>query len=218
MRILLVEDESALARAVVEHMEAQHHVCDWFTLLDDALAAVRSVQYDMVLLDLHLPDGDGLSLLARIRALPGYVSVIIMTARDKISDRIKGLNMGADDYVIKPYDLDEISARIGTVSRRQLENASARIVLDDLEFDLASRQVIRNGAPVTLTATEWSLIECLLRRKTSVVPKSTLEEALYAFGKEVESNAIEAHVSRLRTKLGRKVIVTHRGLGYSLAS
>ncbi|MCB2134378.1 MAG: response regulator transcription factor [Rhodobacteraceae bacterium] len=216
MRILLVEDEASLAQAVLEHLQAEHHLTDWFATLDEARAAILTLDYDMVLLDLKLPDGDGLDLLQTLRRQPAYTPVIIMTARDKVSDRIKGLNLGADDYVIKPFDLNELSARINTVARRRLDNASNTIRHGDLEFSLAEHRVHRGGAPVPLTATEWSLMECLLRRSGAVVSKTVLEEALYAFGKEVESNSIEAHISRLRTKLGRDSIVTHRGLGYSI--
>lgn len=217
MRILLVEDEEALARAVIEHLEAEAQVVDWFASLEDAVSAARAVAYDMILLDLQLPDGDGLDLLTHLRGRAHRACVIIMTARDKISDRIKGLNAGADDYVIKPFDLDELSARINTVSRRLLADASQLIQVRDLEFDLFEHRSRRAGVDIALTAKEWSLMECLLRRKSGIVPKAVLEEALYAFGKEIESNSIEAHVSRLRAKLGKDVIVTHRGLGYGLA-
>lgn len=218
MRILLVEDEASLARAVLEHLEAEAQVVDWLSSLEDAVSAVRAVAYDMILLDLQLPDGDGLELLTHLRDRAHRACVIIMTARDKISDRIKGLNAGADDYVIKPFDLDELSARINTVSRRRLADASPLIRIRDLEFDLVQHRSRRAGVDIALTAKEWSLMECLLRRKYGIVSKAVLEEALYAFGKEIESNSIEAHVSRLRAKLGKDVIVTHRGLGYGLAS
>lgn len=216
MRILLVEDEASLAKAVVEHLKSEQHMPDWFGTFEDAQSAMQTLHYDLVLLDLHLPDGDGLDLLRKLRARARYTSVIIMTARDKISDRILGLNLGADDYVIKPFDLHELSARIATVSRRQMDAASDAIRSGDLEFNLAKRSTLRNGEPVLLTATEWALVECLLRRKGNVVSKTALEEAIYCFGKEVESNSIEAHISRLRSKLGKDSIVTHRGLGYSL--
>jgi two-component system OmpR family response regulator len=217
MRILLIEDEPSLASAVVEHLVEGFNVCDWFQTVDEALSAVRTLDYDLILLDLQLPDGDGMSVLKHVRLMARYTPVIILSARDKVSDRIKGLDLGADDYVIKPFDLQELSARVATVTRRQLENASDIVTLGPLKFDLKRRTTTRDGVPVSLTPTEWWLMECLLRRSSVVVPKAQLEETLYAFGKEVESNSIEAHVSRLRAKLGRNVIATHRGLGYSIA-
>ncbi|MCL4171300.1 UNVERIFIED_CONTAM: hypothetical protein GTU68_019330 [Idotea baltica] len=156
-------------------------------------------------------------LLKMLRAMPIYTPVIIVTARDKISERIAGLNMGADDYIIKPYDLSELSARIETVSRRPRENASQLVQIGDMEFDLARHQVSKPGETIVLTAREWSIMECLLRRPNTVVSRSRLEEIAYSLDTEIDSNAIEAHISRLRTKLGKSAIVTHRGLGYSLA-
>lgn len=217
MRILLIEDEAALARAVEEHLISEANVCDWFQTVDEALSAVRTLSYDLILLDLQLPDGDGITVLKKVRTMAQYTPVIILSARDKVSDRIKGLELGADDYVIKPFDLQELSARIATVTRRQFENASNILKVGAWEFDMKLRQTTRDGVPVALTPTEWGVMECLLRRANVIVPKSQLEESLYAFGKEVESNSIEAHVSRLRSKLGQNVIVTHRGLGYSIA-
>lgn len=216
MRILLIEDEPSLARAVEEHLVCEANICDWFQTVDEAFAAVRTISYDLILLDLQLPDGDGMTVLKQVRTMTRYTPVIILSARDKVSDRIKGLDLGADDYVIKPFDLQELSARIATVTRRQFENASDILKIGSLEFDLKRRKTTRDGVAVSLTATEWSLMECLLRRPEIIVPKSQLEETLYAFGKEIGSNSIEVHVSRLRAKLGRDVIVTHRGLGYSI--
>ena len=217
MHILLVEDEAPLARAVAEQMTAERHVCDWYPTLDEAMSAVMTCRYDLVLLDLQLPDGNGLELLTRLRAARTYTPVIILSARDKISDRIKGLNLGADDYLVKPFDLAELSARVVTVTRRQFENASQTVRIGELSFDLGQRQTTRAGTKVTLTPTEWSLLELLLRRTDAIVPRASLEQSLYAAGREVESNSIEAHVSRLRAKLGRDLIRTHRGLGYSIA-
>lgn len=216
MRILLIEDEPSLARPVEEHVVLENNICDWFQTVDEAFAAVRTISYDLILLDLQLPDGDGMTVLKQVRTMARYTPIIILSARDKVSDRIKGLELGADDYVIKPFDLQELSARIATVTRRQFENASDILKFGSLEFDLKRRTTTRNGVAVSLTPTEWSLMECLLRRSEIIVPKSQLEETLYAFGKEIESNSIEVHVSRLRAKLGRDVIVTHRGLGYSI--
>ena len=216
MRILLIEDEKDLAAPVIEHLKADQNVVDWFETVSDGDTAAFGVPYDVILLDLQLPDGDGLDLLKTLRTRNLRTPIIILTARDKVSDRIKGLNQGADDYVIKPYDLSELTARINTVCRRSSERAAEIVSLADIEVNMAEHSVERAGAPVKLTAKEWGVFECLLLRRTKIVPKDTLEQALYAFGDEVESNAIEAHISRLRGKLGTELIVTHRGLGYRL--
>ena len=216
MRILLIEDEKDLAAPVIEHLKADQNVFDWFETVSDGDTAAFGVPYDVILLDLQLPDGDGLDLLKTLRTRNLRTPIIILTARDKVSDRIKGLNQGADDYVIKPYDLSELTARINTVCRRSSERAAEIVSLADIEVNMAEHSVARAGAPVKLTAKEWGVFECLLLRRTKIVPKDTLEQALYAFGDEVESNAIEAHISRLRGKLGKELIVTHRGLGYRL--
>ncbi len=216
MRILLIEDEAGLARPLREHLEADRHIVEWFTTLDEARSAVATLEYDVVLLDLQLPDGDGLTFLSTLRDQHIRTPVIILTARDKVSDRIDGLNRGADDYVIKPFDLDEVKARIHTVCRRSADQMTQTTVVRDLSIRFDDHSVTRAGAPVRLTAKEWSVLEVLLRRKSKIVPKESLEAAVYAFGDEVESNAIEAHISRLRAKLGKDLIVTHRGIGYML--
>jgi two-component system, OmpR family, response regulator len=218
MRILLIEDEKALARPLKEHLEADHNIVEWFCTLDEADAALRTLEYDVVLLDLHLPDGDGLVFLSELRAKALRTPILILTARDKISDRIDGLNRGADDYVIKPFDLDEVKARIHTVCRRSANQIAQTVHLRDLVVNLSDHTVTRAAEPVRLTAKEWGVFETLLRRKSQIVPKESLEAAIYAYGEEVESNALEAHISRLRTKLGKDLIVTHRGMGYALTS
>tara|TARA_R110000764_G_scaffold126002_5_gene213508 strand:- start:11916 stop:12572 length:657 start_codon:yes stop_codon:yes gene_type:complete len=216
MRILLIEDEAALARPLKEHLEADLNMVEWFPTLDEADAAIRTTEYDVVLLDLQLPDGDGLTFLSTVRDRALRTPIIILTARDKVSDRIDGLNRGADDYVIKPFDLDEVKARIHTVCRRSADQIAQTVQIRDLWINLSDHSVTRNGQLVRLTAKEWGLFEVLLRRKSQIVPKDSLETAIYAYGEEIESNALEAHISRLRTKLGKDLITTHRGLGYTL--
>lgn len=216
MRILLIEDEADLAAPVIDHLKADQNVVDWFSTLSDGDSAARDIEYNVILLDLQLPDGDGLALLKSVRSRNQHTPIIILTARDKISDRIKGLNEGADDYVIKPFDLDELTARINTVCRRTSERSSQIVSIGDISVDLNAHSVSRGGENIRLTAKEWGVFECLITRRSKIVPKETLELSLYAFGDEIESNAIEAHVSRLRGKLGKELIITHRGLGYRL--
>jgi two-component system OmpR family response regulator len=217
MRILLIEDDEALGGAVREQIAADGHAVDWLARLEPAEAAARGTAYDLVLLDLALPDGQGLDFLRDRRAAGDVTPVIILTARDRISERIAGLNAGADDYLVKPFDLSELSARIAAVARRYAGNPNPLLVHGDLEVDLAGHVVTRAGRRIDLTAREWALLEALLQRPGAILSRAQLEDRLYAFGDEVESNTIEVHVSRLRKKLGRAAIETVRGLGYRLA-
>lgn len=216
MRVLLVEDDPGLGAAVRDHVAAEGHTVDWARRLDEAEDHVRTVSYDLILLDLMMPDGRGLEFLRARRAAADATPVIILTALDRISDRIAGLNAGADDYLVKPFDLSELSARLKAVARRYSGNANPLIVVGDLKIDIAARAVTRNGQPVPLTAREWVLFETFLQRPGALLSKEQLEEGLYSFDAEVESNTIEVHVSKLRKKLGRDVIETVRGIGYRL--
>ncbi|MBO6946890.1 MAG: response regulator transcription factor [Rhodospirillales bacterium] len=214
MRILLIEDDAALGHAILDHVSANGHAVDWVTTLGDADAGARAVNYDLILLDLMLPDGRGLDFLRQRRNAGDATSVIILTARDRISERIEGLNAGADDYLVKPFDLSELTARIAAVARRYTGNPNPLVALADLEIDLAGRTVLRNGKAVELTAREWRLFETLLQHPGAVLSKGQLEEHLYDFDASFESNTIEVHISRLRKKLGRDIIETVRGIGY----
>ena len=217
MRILLVEDDRVIAGAVREQAESEGHSVDHAARLDAANDALAAAHYDLILLDLMLPDGRGLPFLRSLRSKGSATPVIIMTALDQVSDRIEGLNAGADDYLVKPFDLSELSARIGAVSRRYAGNPKPRIDLGDLSIDIAARHLTRAGKAVALTAREWVLLEAFLAKPGQLLSKGVLEERLYSFDAEVESNTIEVHISRLRKKLGADVIVTERGLGYRLA-
>ena len=217
MRILLIEDEPSLGQAVREHVAATGHAVDHVLRLDDARAALRGVDYGLILLDLHLPDGLGIELLKSLRSAGDQRPVIILTARDQIRDRIEGLNAGADDYLVKPFDLDELTARVAAVARRVSGNATPVIRLGKIEIDQSGREVKREGRRIDLTGREWAVLDRLLSSRNRIVAKEQIEEALYPFGAEIESNAIEVHVSRLRKKLGRELIETVRGIGYRLA-
>ncbi len=216
MRILLIEDDAALGGAVQDQVAADGHAVDWMRSLADAEDSFRTVAYDLVLLDLILPDGRGLDFLGARRRAGDTTPVIILTARDQISDRIAGLNAGADDYLVKPFDLSELTARIAAVARRYTGNPNPLVTVGDIEVDLGARAVYRDGRSVGLTAREWALFEALVQRPGAILSKAQLEDRLYAFDSDVESNTIEVHVSRMRKKLGRQAIETVRGMGYRL--
>jgi len=218
MRVLLIEDDAVLGAGVRDQIKAEGHSVDWVLRLDEAGDYLASASYDLVLLDLMLPDGHGLPFLRQLRERGDVTPVIILTALDQISDRIKGLNAGADDYMVKPFDLSELSARLAAVARRYSGNPNPLITIGDLHVDLAAKSVRRNGKPVQLTAREWVLFEAFIQRPGQLLSKSHLEERLYAFDTEVESNTIEVHISRLRKKLNKGTIETVRGMGYRLGA
>jgi two-component system, OmpR family, response regulator len=216
VRILLIEDDRVIATALIAQGVGEGHSVDWAARLDEASDALATTSFDLILLDLMLPDGPGLPFLRALRAKGSQTPVIIMTALDQVSDRIEGLNAEADDYLVKPFDLSERSARIGAVARRYSGNPNPLIALGELFIDLADRRVTRSRHTIPLTAREWVLFEAFLQKPGQLLSKPQLEERLYSFDAEVESNAIEVHVSRLRKKLGAQVILTERGLGYWL--
>jgi two-component system OmpR family response regulator len=218
MRILLIEDDPMLGGALGDHLDADGHAVDWVRRLDDAAAARQTVPYDVILLDLGLPDGRGLDFLKHLRRRGDATPVIILTAMDQLSTRIEGLNAGADDYLVKPFDLSELTARLGAVARRYAGNPNPLLVLGPLEVDQAHRTATVEGRLLDLTAREWAVLERLCQHPGVLVSRPQLEEALYAFGAEIESNAVEVYVSRLRKKLGVDLIRTVRGLGYRLAA
>ncbi len=217
MRILLVEDDTALADAVCSYLMAKAFVVDVAPGLAEARSALAAVQYAAVLLDLHLGDGDGLSLLPTVRALRDRPIVIVLTARDQVTDRIRGLDAGADDYLIKPYDPAELLARLRAVERRRSASSSPVLKLGGLEIDLGRDMVRKDGFPITLTQKEWALLRVMATRPERIHTRENLADALYGFGDEADSNTLEVFISRLRRKLGRSHIQTLRGLGYRLS-
>lgn len=218
MRVLLVEDDTILGAAVRDQIVADGHSVDWVTRLDAATDHVNSATYDLILLDLMLPDGRGINFLRDLRTKGDVTPVIVLTALDQISDRIEGLNAGGDDYMVKPFDLSELSARLNAVARRYSGNPNPLVRIGDLQIDLAARSITRAGKSLALTAREWALFEAFVQRPGQLLSKAQLEERLYSFSDEVESNTIEVHVSRLRKKLGHDIIETIRGMGYRLGS
>lgn len=216
MRVLLIEDDNVLGGAVADQIRADGHGVDRAARLADAQDALDAQPFDLILLDLMLPDGRGIPFLKALRARGDVTPVIILTALDQVSDRIAGLQAGADDYLVKPFDLAELSARIGAVSRRYAGNPNPLVELGDIQIDLGGRVVTQAGRLVALTAREWALLEAFVSRPTQLFTKAQLEELLYSFDASVGSNTIEVHVSHLRKKLGKGLIVTERGMGYRL--
>jgi two-component system OmpR family response regulator len=216
VRILLIEDDYVLGEAMRDQVSADGHGVDWMQRLDDARAALTTVTYGLILLDLNLPDGRGLDLLRQLRREGNPVPVIITTAQDQIAIRIDGLNAGADDYLVKPFDLNEMSARVSAVARRYAGIAAPQLTVGAASINLATKSVTIGGKAISLTAREWAVLERLLGRRGGIVTKSEIEDSLYPFGAEVEGNAVEVYVSRLRKKLGPDVITTVRGMGYRI--
>ena len=217
MRILIVEDEYDLGVAVQERVGLDGHAVDWFTTLEDARAAMATVDYDFMLLDLGLPDGSGRDLLREVRRTSSDIAILITTAEDQISDRIAGLSEGADDYIVKPYDLNELVARIAAVARRYASpRRQAHCRVGEITIDRENRSVSRDGERLDLTAREWSIMELLSRSPGRIYSRQQIDTVLYALDREVDSNTVEVFISRLRRKLGNNVIRTIRGRGYCL--
>ncbi|MGV6876050.1 response regulator [Pseudochelatococcus sp. B33] len=220
MRILLVEDETEFAKALRGALERDRFVVDWVTSLSLASEASRSGVHELVLLDRTLPDGDGLSLIPQLRIDTPGVPIIVLSARGELTDRVAGLDDGADDYLVKPFDLEEMLARIRAVQRRPNELASDEIVIGDLVFDMAYGEARVRGLRLDLQRREVTVLTALMRRRGRVVLRETLEEAVYGFDDLIQSNTLDSHISRLRRKLGDAIagveIHTVRGVGYLL--
>jgi len=216
MRILLVEDDTMIGAAVKQGLVQANYATDWAQDADEADIALEAEHYDVVLLDLGLPDRSGLEVLKTLRRAGNDATVVILTARDAVSDRIAGLDAGADDYLVKPFDLDELYARIRAVQRRRQGRADPLLVHGDLSLNPATRECRWQGRAITLSAKEFILLEALMERPAAVLSRSQLAEQLYGWGEEIESNAVEVHIYNLRKKLDSKVIRTVRGVGYML--
>jgi DNA-binding response OmpR family regulator len=216
MRILLVEDDTSLGDTILAWLRLDGHAVDWVRRGDSAQSALMTHRYDCVLLDRGLPGLSGDALLAALRAGGNRVPVILITAFNALADRVEGLDLGADDYLVKPFELEEMSARIRAAVRRGASRASNALVHAGIALDLETRQASLHGEPVALTAREYNVLDALLLRKNSIVTRAQIEESLYGWGEEVESNAIEVYIHNLRRKFGSDSIVTVRGLGYRL--
>jgi two-component system response regulator QseB len=217
MRLLLVEDDSMIGEAARQGLRHEGHTVDWVRDGREAEASVASTAYDLVLLDLGIPRKDGLAVLKGWRARGENVPVLIITARDNVSDRIGGLDAGADDYLVKPFDLDELSARVRAVLRRKAGRAASVMKLGDLEIDTSAKRVKWKGEDVSLSAREYALLEALADRPGAYLTRAQLEERLYGWDEEIASNAVEVHIHGLRRKLDAALIRNVRGMGYTLA-
>ena len=216
MRILLAEDDTSLGETIQAWLRLDQHAVDWVRRGDLAHTSLATHHYDCVLLDRGLPGMSGDALLASLRAKGNAVPVILITAFIALADRVEGLDLGADDYLVKPFELEEMSARIRAAVRRGASQASNVLAHAGIALDIETRQASLHGEPVALTAREHHVLLALLQRRNSIVTRAQIEESLYGWGEEVESNAIEVYIHNLRKKFGSDSIVTVRGLGYRL--
>jgi len=216
MRILVVEDDPVLSDGLRVGLSLFGATLDTVSSSADGRAALALTEFDALVLDLMLPDGSGLDLLRELRAGGDRTPVLLLTALDEVADRIKGLDAGADDYLGKPFDLDELGARVRAISRRQSGRATPLLSCSGIVLDPAQISVTKNGESVSLSRREFAVLAALMDRPGTIRSKDKLEERLYGWQEEIESNTVEVHVHNLRAKLGRQVIETVRGLGYRM--
>ncbi|OGU21575.1 MAG: DNA-binding response regulator, partial [Hydrogenophilales bacterium RIFOXYD1_FULL_62_11] len=214
MRILLVEDDRMLGDGLQAGLTQAGYAVDWLRDGEAAVAALSTESFAAVVLDLGLPKRDGLSVLQWLRGRHDATPVLILTARDQLEDKVRGLDLGADDYVLKPFDLDEIAARLRALVRRAHGRPEPVLSLGEVELDPAARSVTSAGVAVELTPREFDLLQLLLENSGRVLTRRALEEQLYTWNDAVDSNALEVHIHHLRKKLGNELIRTVRGVGY----
>jgi DNA-binding response OmpR family regulator len=214
MRVLLVEDDAMIAQGLQTALRQGGFAVDWVRDGGSAAAALQTSVFDVVLLDLGLPQRDGIDVLRELRRRGDTTPVIILTARDEKQQRIAGLDAGADDYIVKPFDLDEVMARMRSVLRRAAGRGDPSIQHGELRLDPVARTVERSGVPVSISAHEFSVLEALLQRPGAVLSRAQLEDRLYGWDEQIGSNAIEVYIHGLRRKLGSEAIRTLRGVGY----
>lgn len=214
MRVLIVEDDEVLLDGLKTGLALEGFATDSVETIEDARLAADAIDYDAVVLDVALPDGSGLDLLRSWRSKEKSLPVLLLTARNSVRDRIDGLDLGADDYLGKPFDLDELAARIRAISRRAKGLSSAILRWRDIELDVSSREVRKRGKPVSLPRREFAVLQALMEQPGRIQSRARLEDRLYGWQEEVGSNAVEVHIHNLRSKLGRELIETVRGEGY----
>ncbi|WP_370188809.1 response regulator [Qipengyuania sp.] len=218
MRILVIEDDEILREGLTEGLALEGHTVDAVASCGDAREAAAGFAHDAIVLDIGLPDGSGLDLLREWRRAGHDTPVLLLTARNMTEDRIQGLDLGADDYMGKPFDLAELAARLRAMARRGGGRAEAILRFGKLEIDPAARRTTLDAVPINLSRREFAVLETLARRPGQIVSRSRIEEAIYGWQEEVGSNAVEVHIHKLRGKLGADTIETVRGLGYRLRS
>jgi DNA-binding response OmpR family regulator len=218
MRVLLAEDNNILGKSISRYLSRDGYAVDWFDNGDDAASALGNGVYDVAVLDVGLPGRSGLEVLHSMRSAGLDIPVLMLTARDALSDRIAGLDHGADDYVCKPCDLEELSARMRALLRRGNKLSAPVLRLGALELDLATHSATLAGEPLELSRRELSLLHVLIENAGKVVTRSRLENSLYSWNEEIDSNALEVHIHRLRKKLGPRFIKTIRGVGYIMVN
>lgn len=216
MRILLAEDDAAQAESIKVWLEMDGYNVDWVERGDHAMLAIEQHAYDCVLLDRDLPQATGDQILKYLRKKQKMVAVIFITARDTVKDRVLGLDLGANDYLVKPFSLEELSARVRNQLRQQQGQSSQALCFIDLSLDPQAKTLTKAGQCINLTAKEFQILHKLMQKPEHVVTREQLEESLYAWGSEIESNAIEVFISQLRKKIGSHYIKTLRGLGYRM--
>lgn len=214
MRVLVVEDDAVLQNGLTVGLGIHGISADAVGTCADALAALATTSFDGVVLDVMLPDGSGFDILRELRQRNDTVPVLLLTARDTVADRIRGLDDGADDYLGKPFDLDEVAARLRALRRRAVGRATPVIAWHDIELDAERRSATKSGQVLNLSRREFAVLLALVERPGIIHSKSELEAALYGWQEEIESNAVEVHIHHLRAKIGRDLIETVRGLGY----
>ena len=218
MRVLLVEDDLMIGESLSEALQDEAYTVDWVKDGRQAILTLRVQPYDIILLDLGLPEVDGMGVLTAIRDAKIETPVLIITARDQLKDRIAGLDSGADDYVVKPFELAEVFARMRVLIRRAQGKADNQVTVGNLSLDTAHKRVMMDGNPIDLTAKEYMLIITFMLSPEKVMSKSELEDSLYGWGGEVESNAIEFLIHSLRKKVGQYRIKNVRGLGWYISN
>lgn len=216
MRILLVEDDRMVGEAVVRNLKDASHAVDWVRDGETALAALAGQDYMVLLLDLGLPGKDGFAVIKALRTGGNATPILILTARDAVEDRVRGLDLGADDYLVKPFAMPELLARVRALARRQAGSAASVLSGGTLHLDTATHELTANGATSTLSNREFALVEALLRRPGAILSRDQLEECIYGWGEEVESNAVEAIIYSIRKKFGAATIKNVRGVGWKV--
>lgn len=214
MKILLVEDDAMIGENIQIALEGEEIVVDWVKDGEAAEIALATHTYDAMLLDLGLPGKDGMELLRSLRARTNSIPVLIVTARDSVPERVLGLKTGADDYLVKPFDVEELLARLHALVRRSRGMTESSYRHGNIEINIETRQVMVDGSQVILSSREWAILDALIARPGAILSRGQLEERLYGWSGDVESNAIEVYVHGLRKKLGQQFVITVRGLGY----